>query len=285
MTDYDYSRMKRMKGADIRAAMRAVTLPLAQYKGAKVMPTLEILKRWRLRAKALQKAGWAPAQATGVQYLRNCPPYDVAYDASRKIRRCQRARICPSCFARSVPIEAHRALEHVLIDEDGNRLLDSMELAAAKREWILEAPSARQLGKMLDDIREYRNGERDDCFEGWVGSCTLITIEPHDVLLRLVRSTIAIMPKIARQTRVSEVIEKRDGSLTIRHVQKGTIHKQLLDTVGWAFRYPVGMMYGDAPRTVQLLDAMNERKMRLMKTSGILTNKRQRTLAIKEKKQ
>ena len=99
-----------------RAARTAVILPLLHVVGTakQAHKDLSDLRQcWSRRVLDLREAGWRALKTDkDANYMMNCPPFSVETDT--RARPCQKALICPYCYARHHVLEPFRRAERVL---------------------------------------------------------------------------------------------------------------------------------------------------------------------------
>jgi hypothetical protein len=277
MVDEEF-RYDPMPYVGLVACREAVLKPI--LKGVKKKKLLKLplerqhesLQRfWRLRATKLGHAGWVRGQAgTGLQYLRNCPPFGVSYGTSNRARKCNCRRICPSCYARETVEEAYKSVEWAFYMKSTKPVV-VYDLVLIRKSWTFTS----SLPKIFEAVKKQRHVYRDK-FDQPVGSIIVSTIEPVEEGWKVQLSTIvAVAP--------SDKPDLGDAD-SKRLSPDGMTKRKLAMAVGWALRYPLGMMYGDVTRTAQLIVALSANKgaVRQYVSSGAMKNQNIRRMEFRE---
>jgi hypothetical protein len=250
MADFDYACIP-ISGNVYRACRSAVLRPLLRkVEGETVGDRYErLLRSWRVRASALTTHGWHCGVGNGFQYLRNCPPFGIRKTIeSVKANRCKRTRICPWCYSKTVVATAYQSIERTMYRTP--RVRSDVWLCAVRRSWTWW-PEDVSPADVFDAAIRHR---RDDLHKiNTTGTFTLVRIAPCDAGIELVRSTIYIIPKGSEP--------KFRGDPEVRQLRK-VKKESMADLVGWACRYPPGLMYGDPALMVQILDEARKRRFR-----------------------
>ena len=232
----------------------------------------ESLQRfWRLRAAKLGHEGWVRAQAgTGLQYLRNCPPFGVSYGSTDRSRKCSCRRVCPNCYARETVEEAYKSVEWAFYMKSSKPVV-IYDLVAVRKSWTFDVP----LGKVFEAVKEQRHVYRNK-FKKPIGSIVVSTIEPAATGWKVQLSTI-VAADLKDEPDLGDAASKR---LPV----DGMTKRKLAMAVGWALRYPLGMMYGDVTRTAGLLQALSKggARVRQYVSSGAMKNKNNRRMQFRE---
>lgn len=228
----------------------------------------ESLQRfWRLRVAKLGQEGWKRAQpGDGLQYLRNCPPFGVSYGPENRSRRCRCRRVCPNCYARETAEEAYKSTEWMFYMKN-NKPVVIYDLLTLRRSWTFDVP----LDRIFEAVRKQRNCYRDKFKKP--GGCIIVeTVEPAKAGWKIqMGMVVAAVPKDQPDLSSAEVRRLPASEMTKR---------KLAMAVGWALRYPLGMMYGDVSRVAQLLKAISAEKspLRQYVSSGCMKNKSNREM-------
>lgn len=99
-TDFQLNWVPNNYGAMVqRIAVLYPLMGIATTPGQIRYKTYGVIKRWRARLSALYHEGWRPHESN-YQYARNCQP-TFCFPEPRT-RSCNKAQICPFCYARWV---------------------------------------------------------------------------------------------------------------------------------------------------------------------------------------
>jgi hypothetical protein len=244
------------------AARLAVLYPLAvrtdhAKKEALAAAWANLLVQWRARTLALRDAGWEPFDGDGgptrLAYARNCWPDMAVIVASAPTRPCHQRHVCPWCYARRV-----RALFRAVMTNagDGVRLFHGFgRVKVAPRDDLAHALEhyARLLRKIV------LGNSLDNRGTAWA-----MTVEPrmtHEGGWTVTRRVLALL---GPEHKGFELIP--DG--WVQHTAPAVTGPAAVTAVSKAWRYPVGLMHGDAERAVRALHA--RKPFRLQEFSGCL---------------
>ncbi len=251
---------------------------------------------WRHRLEALAAGQWiATRDSTGYRkkeggkggqsgerrytYLHNCPPFSIAPTPGiPKANACQRVRVCPMCFARQVTMEAFKAVEWAFFMDAKLLIMPNVKLVAVRRTFPSLGPGPAendtyQRPRLADFWMTKLSKARDKEIVGAVrGALSVSTLAPaaegdgydgrRSTLLALPVGTDISALKAKPATEVREFNE----------VTRVSIGK----AVAWAIRYPIGMMFGDVPRAVDILHASSSARTKMMLTTGAMRNRSMR---------
>ena len=163
-------------------------------------------------------------------------------------------------------VAAYNAVERAFYMKN-NKPVVTYDLVVVRRSWVFERP----LDKLFETMKKNRNLYRDK-FTKPGGSVTVITVEPDRQGWRIQLSTIVSAdPEDDPDLGQADVKRLLADKMTKR---KLAMH------VGWALRYPLGMMYGDVARTAQLLTTISTggRSIRQFAAAGGMKNKSMREM-------
>jgi hypothetical protein len=224
-----------------------------------VMSRYRVLHRvWRARAAVLVNRGWGDMDGLRLQYLRNCPPFSVT-KFKNVLRPCHCQRVCPMCYARTITAEIFRCAEFALY-MGRSKPMAGFKVVALKRTWTLGDDKPDHL---FDLVARDRRFEVDGLETRGSAILTQMEVVPNG--WKITRSVVAIMKDDKK------VSPRMFESMKLRELEK-TSKGRLASLVAWATKYPVGMLFGDDDRTVELLNASRNRQM--FTTSGLMRNKK-----------
>lgn len=243
-----------------RACRGAVLWPLLRKQGGEQTADriARVLQRWRIRAAVLSQHGWHCAQGKDLQYVRNCPPFGIRLTNDSVFAvRCKRGRICPWCYSKTVVATAYEAVERTIY-RGGKKPNPDLWLYATQRSWSW--PIGRVSAK--DVFEAAKDSRRDDVeMANSIGAFTLVRVAPSHGDIELTRSTIMVL----RNDEEPDPPDDPDVKI-LRTIKK----KSMADLVGWACRYPVGLMYGNPQLTLEILDEARRRRFRSHFRTGAL---------------
>ena len=260
MADVDYKVAFMPRHTHAHAARRAVLWPLAiRSDGANeaqiTEACLNLLDMWRARLWALQKAGWSrltdPVKGgLKVSYARNCWPEMIAMKADTRYRACWLRDVCPWCYARKV-IELFKT-----VDRHSGR---DMKLFAATANIAADGSRSVEffLERYVKKMRLLANLEGQDA----EGIYWALTMEPMISGSESREDRWLIRPRfLAIQKAEATPIEIMDERWHATTVDNITNH-EIANVIASVCRYPVGLMHGDAERTVKILEARSSYRL------------------------
>jgi hypothetical protein len=260
-----YATMEASRASVLRPILKGIKKEKALKRNLEGQHEL-LQQMWRLRVVKLGEKGWSrAAPKNGLQYLRNCPPFGVRFgERFGFAHRCDCRRVCPNCFAKGTILETLRSITWAFYLSN-NKPVVVYDLVACRRSWVRDVP----LDDALKLLKENRNIYRKK-FKTAVGGITVSTIEPAKGGWKIqIGTLVMVMPGD----------EPDLGQADVRRVSVDKLTKgKIYETVGWAVRYPLGMMYGDEARTVQILAKTSTSLVRQFVASGAMRNGTQRGL-------
>jgi hypothetical protein len=253
-TAFTYSKLTQDLGA--RTARYAVLRPILNCMKKTPLLKLPLLdqhdhlqKMWRSRVVRLASGGWRRAQGKNLQYLRNCPPVGVWLETRPRLCRCR--RICPSCYARCTVAEAYKAARWAFFGPTDKCYLDR-DLIAVRSSWVLAEPLKHVLTVLKDKGADVHRGRLETTKKRHPGSIVIRTVEPVKEGWKIQVRTLLAVP-------TGQEVDMGQKSQVKRLAKEKVTGKELSKLVGWATRYPLGMMFGDADRTAGLLNEVATR--------------------------
>jgi len=266
---------KPMPYVGLEAAREAVLKPI--LKGIRKEKALKrpldeqhamLQKLWRLRALVLGEHNWSRAEhGRGLQYLRNCPPFGVHYGERSRARHCGAVKVCPNCFARRNVMAAFRSTEWLFYLKN-NKPVIAYDLVCIRRTWVRDV----ELSQALEMGRANRNMYLGK-FTKPAGGITLTTLEPAKTGWQLALATIVA----AREEDLPDLGQADVQRLGVDHMTK----RRMARMIGWAMRYPLGMMYGSEGRAAQMLTVAGEARTRQLVSSGAMRNEGVRKMSFR----
>jgi len=300
---YPFEPEGLFQGHGYSAARRAVLWPVvlpalkaaARQAGTKFeKPGLAVAHQtlhdvWRSRIKKLASAGWSPVRADAdadpkadgtrsANYrfvcVANCPPFAARTRRGQKGHECHRSRVCPMCYARRVVIELYKATAYAFFPDDEGRRHQRVGIAACRRTFDVGLSERGADGWLLEANRlRFADADRVPTARG---SAVLTTFEPlqgQPGRIRIVRSTLLLVP----QAIDLDPLRVKGDVMAVEPAE--VTKKSIGQVVSWAAKYPLGMMYGDAPIAVALYEAAAAKRAKMFTTAGLLRNNQARTPA------
>lgn len=271
----------------VKACRNAVLwrlLPRADrlYTPAATVEAMATLRRmWYARLWKLQDAGWAPARVgpegeprrySRMQFLRNCPPFGVAYN--RTARCCHRIRVCPFCFAREIVGEAYAAMHYAMHRPDcppARLLALRVEVTLPIREPAVVAARVTEAAKSLSKFHASIASTLDNP-RRVMGSRIFASVSPHPSTANvlLVQQACLMLVREGQPPPASLNTEQKNKKTQVRYTP--ATDDSLLNHVGWCMAYPVGMLRGDAAVARMILDTATASKLRMQQATGVCNN-------------
>jgi hypothetical protein len=314
LVNFTFTTENLFNGAAAKACRLAVLWPIAASRAEKErVSTTEayrlLYECWRHRLRELEDVGWRADATAAVHvedpahrvfsYLANCPPFGIHVPEAAHLRTCCRARVCPMCYMRRVVHPAFAAIEHALFEGRREPVRPNVGLVAVQRMLKTAATTRNSMAEWLQFL-----GRDRDVFSlikpkrCVLGKITVLTMAPPGYvadgdgvsnvpLIWLRLSAIAAVTNKARLMRLREAygpqatgVGGANTNLLIRgyrEIAPGAVTRDsVAKLVGWACRYPLGMLFGDPQQTVDILDAAAAMKARMLRTTGILRNRKDR---------
>jgi hypothetical protein len=291
MSDRDYL----VKKSDIlssymaRTARAAVLTPLAGRPGQTTMYAYHFLRqRWIARMLVLIESGWSTSSdelmpAERAYCMRNCPPFGVKFKASAHC--CRRWMICPFCYAREIQdifaavTFGCSQLSFEVENEDGSlskfpevKLIGLRQIRSglnmAELGWDADGWHGLVKDKLRFTISKFKESDV-------LGACSRFLYVPQAEpgLLSVVRSTLLLLPlDVAIPSDLQKSVHKTTADIN---------HKNISEILAWCFRYPVGLMTGDAGTGAQILNGMAgdlNSSVRCAHAQGLFHNRRLREI-------
>jgi hypothetical protein len=228
--------------------------------------SLMLIRRWRHRLVALRKAGWEQMQdKKALQYARNCLPSGVYVDKGvlglTRPRLCMRPRVCPFCYGRLAVRKAYGAAEWALYGGTPDKIL-SAHLVGVRRSWTF--PARTDLKELLDRLAKARKAEAEKF--GALGAATVVTVAPDREGFKVRRLVLMVVPHRREMPKLP-----KDAQHRVLRESKIT-KRRLAALTAWTMAYPLGMMFGDARRAVEILRVTAETRQRQYSASGVMRN-------------
>lgn len=247
-----------------RAARQAVITPLLGPDLLEHDRTAEALdklrERWHARLHALHAAKWTsiPDQIS-LAYFRNCPPFGVATDTTS--HPCNRAVICPFCFARERVTRPFCKLEAVLYGPSGKGTMPLLRPDLTIVSFWCQMLGTRDRFKsgdasMVDHwsvIRRQIDAYRRDEVAMFQAKYASVLFKPYPMKehLGLVRSGVLLVAGVPKADVIAQYNAFPGRDLRVYETNR----KSLMEAVTHAFSYPKRLMDAtDVARTARFLE-------------------------------
>jgi hypothetical protein len=274
---YDYVFDRALPSSEWQAARAAVVWPLAarpgqQRAGDTGSAYSRLLASWRIQAKRLGEAGWsAVCNADGslsekkLEYVCNCPPGGIR--RNRTAFKCFRSRVCPWCYMRDAVIEAIRAVHFGLfrgLDASQRERVQLVGIRRAYRGLDWDNPPAQgwAANAVSLTLADYRANKKT-ALGGFARVDICPDTEPGLVVTR--RSALLVMP-------AGQVAVPCDDGADASQVSDPYTCDEVAKLAAWCFRYPRGMMFGDAATAAQILNSLAAKRANLTQAGGLCDN-------------
>ena len=271
-------------------SLAATLWHIVKSRGGTLTPEEALTKLraiWQARIVALYGAGWPRLTAVKgasdgnqdrknkihrrMTTMINCPPV--------KVFHCNRARLCPFCYARLVifnitltlhEFEKFITMKSLEYNEEGQLLPDLTTTRLLALRWVDEQPHDGDIEGRVAEFRACFNGLLDLVTYGGkpFGTLTDLAISPgttsNDICVRY-----GALVVVHESYDLNKLKKKLDARAQVKIVEY-TEPDSLLSICRWCFPYPVGMLVGDAETAWRILESCEKQHTRLTQYTGVL---------------
>ncbi len=240
---------------------------------------------WRARTVAY-RVNNDPSIRNGTKYqsVRNCAPFGLK--RTPRLFYCKRPRACPMCFARMTVRETFNVLRHYLSKWQQScltpyTLLAYQQVVEVNAEDPMTAVMDPELYRIVERYRKPRIELPDP-----VGGFRCVSLSPAAVGLTIDVGGIRAVPAWVTQDVVKQT-RAADGVVLRVLAPKEGFRYDLYDLaklVGWAIRFPHGMLWRDAGVAVAILNRTAASKAKQITTSGVFREASQSLEADREER-
>lgn len=277
MPDFHYEILDDQLGWCARAMRAAVFGPLfgPNWRGWPAARPHDKLRRlWHRALLRFMEAGWTALESDGRdgnkyhQYLRNCPPFGVETRARGRV--CNKALLCPFCWARAYVQEPYRHLERLLdagVPEDTVLVEFRLRRQIAARggnPWTIK-DRAEGLARVRAAIQDRYSRSRESArYRPHLGGVLLHKVEPLEDGLRFVRAGLLLVPRAVVGAETGDLAAAfgphddlaRFRGATFKITARGRPTRKAVGlALGRIAAYPRRMLTGPAADTLAVLEA------------------------------
>jgi hypothetical protein len=199
--------------------------------------------------------------------LCNCPPFGYLVEGVRGMP-CQRARICPYCYARRVTAVFYRAVRFALFAEGKTCIRPSLQFVAFTRVQERAVTADKPVAHWIARTKAAVHNDLKLVPAKVHGSAILTTLEPAKIpgQIKIRRSTL-----MAVRDGVDLSALKERGVVRVLAAGEVKVTK-LAKLIALATVYPLGMMTRDAAMAAEIYNATAAGNVRMFSTRGIFRN-------------